>query len=226
MPTLLLAANDSATVDRLEADLLAQGYEVVTALDGRAALERARAIRPAISVLDSRMRNPDGIEVARRLRAADAVPVLLLTTPDMVERSAACLASSVDDFVVAPFVTAELLARIDVLLQRAEGACDCAAPLTFADLRLDPAIGEGWRRQRRFTLTPREAELLAFLMRQARRVVTRETILEEVWGYDFGGQSKVLGVYIGYLRAKTEADGEARLIQTVRGVGYVLREEP
>ena len=225
VPTLLLAAGDASTVESLETVLLAKGYEVITALDGRAALERARAVRPAIGVLDSHMRNPDGIEVARRLRAADAVPVLLMTTQDMVERCADSLASSVDDFVVAPFVAAELLARIDVLLQRAEGGAGRAALLTFADLRLDPASGEGWRRERRFSLTPREADLLAVLMRQPRRVVTREAILEAVWGYDFGGAGKVLGVYIGYLRAKTEAGGEPRLIQTVHGVGYVLRDE-
>ncbi|MFN8474730.1 MAG: response regulator transcription factor [Anaerolineae bacterium] len=225
MRTLLLAATDSATVERLESVLLARGYDVVTALDGRAALERARVVRPAVGVLDSHMRNPDCIEVARRLRAADAVPILLLLTPDMVERGVEHLASSVDDFVVAPFITAELLARIDVLVQRAEGVAVRDTPLTFADLHLDPATGEAWRRQRHFTLTARETDLLAHLMRQARRVVTREAILEEVWGYDFGGQGKVLGVYIGYLRAKTEAGGEPRLIQTVHGVGYVLREE-
>jgi two-component system response regulator MprA len=167
----------------------------------------------------------DGLAVLERLRAAgDKTLVLMLTARDAVEDRVAGLDSGADDYLVKPFAPAELLARIHALLRRpAVTAKD--ELLSYAGLSLNPATREVARGPRAFDLTAKEFELLRFLIRHPRQVLTREQILQEVWGYDFGGEDNVLEVYIGYLRKKTEAGGEPRLIQTVRGVGYVLRED-
>jgi two-component system response regulator MprA len=197
----------------------------VTAANGHEALAKAQVHRPDVVVLDWLMPGMDGIEVAKRLRAADAVPILMLTARDAVEDRVEGLDSGADDYLVKPFAPIELLARIRALLRRTEPARDGDKPLIYADLLLDPLTREARRGDRSFNLSPKEFDLLAYLLRHPRQVLQRERILQDVWGYDFGGNGNVLEVYIGYLRAKTETNGELRLIQTVRGVGYVLRME-
>jgi two-component system response regulator MprA len=223
MTTVLVVDDDRKIVDMLRRTLAYEGYQVVTAADGHEALARAAARRPDIAVLDWLLPGLDGLEVARRLRAADDLPILMLTARDAVEDRVAGLDSGADDYLVKPFAPAELLARIRALLRRAE-ATDGERPLRYADLSLDPPTRETRRGARRFDLTPREFDLLAYLLRHPRQVLPRERILRAVWGDDFYGDDSVIEVYVGYLRAKTEAGGEPRLIQTVRGVGYVLRE--
>ena len=167
----------------------------------------------------------DGLGVLERLRAAgDKTLVLMLTARDAVEQRVEGLESGADDYLVKPFAPAELLARLHALLRRPDVVAR-AETLAYADLSLNPLTRETRRQERLFDLTSKEYDLLQFLMRHPRQVLTREQILQEVWGYDFGGDDNVLEVYIGYLRKKTEAGGEPRLIQTVRGVGYVLRED-
>ena len=225
MATILIVDDDRKIADMLRRTLVYEGYHVVTAADGREALATAQAQRPDLVVLDWLMPGLDGLEVARRMREADDTPILMLTARDTVEDRVTGLDSGADDYLVKPFTPAELLARIRALLRRTESANNKKEkPLSYADLHLDPATRETRRGERVFYLTPREFDLLQQLLLHPRHVLPRERILENVWGYDFGGNDNVLEVYIGYLRAKTEAGGEPRLIQTVRGVGYVLRE--
>jgi two-component system response regulator MprA len=208
----------------LQRTLAYEGLNVVTATDGREALEQVETHRPDVIVLDWLMPELDGIRVTERLRASgDDTLILMLTARDAIEDRVEGLGSGADDYLVKPFAPAELLARIHALLRRS-GADDRERPLVYADLTLDPTTRETRRGGRQFDLTPTEFDLLHYLMRHPRQVLRREQILEEVWGYDFGGDDNVLEVYVGYLRKKTEQDGEPRLIQTVRGVGYVLRE--
>lgn len=223
MPTILIADDDRKITDMLQRTLAYEGYQVVTAADGHEALAKAQAQRPDLVVLDWMMPGIDGLEVARRIRAAEATPILMLTARDAVEDRVSGLDSGADDYLVKPFAPAELLARIRALLRRFE-TTDAEKPLTYADLSLDPATRETRRGDRRFDLSPKEFDLLHYLLRHPRQVLPRERILRAVWGDDFYGDDNVLDVYIGYLRAKTEAGGAPRLIQTVRGVGYVLRE--
>ncbi len=228
MTTILIADDDPKIVDMLRRTLTYEGYKVVTAADGYEALVQAQSARPDVIVLDWLMPGLQGVEVARRLHAAGVgrgPAILMLTAKDAIEDRVAGLDSGADDYLVKPFAPAEFLARIRALLRRKDPAGAGDQPLSFADLYLDPIARETRRAERRFELTPKEFELLAFLMRHPRQVVQREKLLEEVWGYDFNGNDNVLDVYIGYLRTKTEAGGEPRLIQTMRGVGYVLREE-
>lgn len=222
--TVLIADDDRKIIDMLRRTLSYEGYHVVTAGTGKEALNQALVQRPDVVVLDWMMPDLDGPEVARRIRSADATPILMLTAKDAVDDRVEGLDSGADDYLVKPFAPAELLARIRALLRRSETSSK-DRPLVFGDLRLDPTSRDGWRGGRKFGLTPKEYDLLAYLLRHPRQVLTRETILEDVWGYDFGGNGNALEVYVGYLRGKTEAGGEDRLIQTVRGVGYVLREE-
>lgn len=224
MATVLVVDDDRKLLDMLRRTLAYEGYHVVAAVDGREALTQVQEQRPDIIVLDWLMPELDGIEVAKRLREVENTPILMLTARDAIEDRVEGLDSGADDYLVKPFAPAELLARIRALLRRSE-TTDKDTPLTYADLYLDPVTREVRRGDRQFDLTPTEFELLAYLLRHPRQVLTRESILQEVWGYDFGGNDNVLEVYIGYLRTKTEAGGEPRLIQTVRGVGYVLREE-
>ncbi|HWE60515.1 MAG TPA: response regulator transcription factor [Chloroflexota bacterium] len=222
MPTILIADDDQKIVEMLRRTLSYEGYGVLTAADGREALDQAQAHHPDVVVLDWMMPGLDGVEVARRLRAAEGMPILMLTARDAVEDRVEGLDSGADDYLVKPFAPAELLARIRSLLRRLPEGSE--KPLRYTDLVLDPTTRETRRGERNMALSPKEFDLLSYLMRHPRQVLPRERILEEVWGYDFGGEDNVLDVYIGYLRAKTEAAGEPRLIQTVRGVGYVLRE--
>lgn len=225
MATVLIVDDDPKLLKMLQRTLLYEGFRVLTASNGHEALAQVQAQRPDIVVLDWLMPGPDGLNVLQRLRATgDRTLVLMLTARDAVEHRVEGLEAGADDYLVKPFAPAELLARIHALLRRSGiGAGD--EPLTYSDLYLNPATRETRRGNRPFELTAKEFELLRFLMRHPRQVLTREQILQAVWGYDFGGDDNVLEVYIGYLRKKTEAAGEPRLIQTVRGVGYVLREE-
>lgn len=225
MATILIADDDQKLLKMLRRTLVYEGFDVVTAADGREALTQVEARHPDVIVLDWLMPGLDGIQVTEQLRAAgDDTMILMLTARDAIEDRVEGLGSGADDYLVKPFAPAELLARIHALLRRS-GAVDKEQPLVYANLTLDPVTRETWRGERRFDLTPTEFELLYYLMRHPRQVLRREQLLEEVWGYDFGGDDNVLEVYVGYLRKKTEQDGEPRLIQTVRGVGYVLREE-
>ncbi len=222
MPTILVADDDHKITDMLRRTLIYEGYKVLIANDGQEALDQAQAHRPDLVILDWMMPKLDGLEVARRLRAADEVPILMLTARDAVEDRVEGLDTGADDYLVKPFAPAELLARIRSLLRRT--TTEGEKPLRYLDLQIDPSTREVQRGERAVALSPKEYDLLFYLLRHPRQVMPRGRILEEVWGYDFGGEDSVLDVYIGYLRAKTEAAGEARLIQTVRGVGYVLRE--
>jgi two-component system response regulator MprA len=219
----LIADDDRKITDMLRRTLLYEGYQVITAADGREALAQIQAHQPDLIVLDRMMPGIDGLEVARRVRDIDATPILMLTARDAIEDRVAGLDSGADDYLVKPFAPQELLARIRALLRRIESP-NAPRALAFADLRLDPATRETTRGERRFDLSPKEFDLLSYLLRHPRQVLPRARILEVVWGEDFFGDDNVLDVYIGYLRQKTEADGEPRLIQTVRGVGYVIRE--
>ena len=222
MPTILIADDDHKITEMLRRTLSYEGYSVLTAADGQEALALAQAQRPDLVILDWMMPKLDGVEVARRLRAADGMPILMLTARDAVEDRVEGLDGGADDYLVKPFAPIELLARVRSLLRRASTGGE--KPLRYADLIIDPTSRETRRGDRAVALSPKEFDLLTHLLRHPRQVLPRERILEAVWGYDFEGEDNVLDVYIGYLRAKTEADGEARLIQTVRGVGYVIRE--
>ena len=225
MATVLIVDDDQKLLKMLRRTLVYEGFDVATAADGREALAQVDAHRPDVIVLDWLMPGLDGIGVMERLRAAhDETMILMLTARDAIEDRVEGLESGADDYLVKPFAPAELLARIHALLRRS-GAPGPRQALSYADLALDPSTRETRRGGRQFELTPTEFDLLHYLMRHPRQVLRREQILEEVWGYDFGGDDNVLEVYVGYLRKKTEQAGEPRLIQTVRGVGYVLREE-
>jgi two-component system response regulator MprA len=216
--------DDQRLLKMLQRTLAYQGMQVVTAADGREALERIRDRHPDLIVLDWMMPGLDGLEVIRRLRAQDdRTLVLMLTARDAIENRVAGLQSGADDYLIKPFAPAELVARVHALLRRSQVAGQ-ETPLSFADLTLDVNTREARRGDTMLELTPTEFSLLALFMRHPRQVLEREQILTHVWGYDFGGDDNVLEVYVGYLRRKTEAGGRPRLIQTVRGVGYVLRE--
>jgi two-component system response regulator MprA len=223
MATVLIADDDRKIIDMLRRTLAYEGYHVITAADGLEALALAQTQRPDVVILDWLMPRLDGIEVARRIREADSIPILMLTARDAIEDRVQGLDSGADDYLVKPFAPAELLARIRALLRRSENTSG-ERPIAYADLHLDPVTRETRRGERHFNLSPKEFDLLAYLLRHPRQVLPRDRILQDVWGYDFGGDGNVLEVYVGYLRTKTEAGGEPRLIQTVRGVGYVLRE--
>lgn len=225
MTTILVADDDPKLLKMVQRTLIYEGFQVITAADGREALAHLQVTQPDLVILDWMMPEIDGLTVLDRMRAAgDEMPVLLLTARDAIEDRVEGLDSGADDYLVKPFAPAELLARLRSLLRRAKKA-GSDKNLAYADLSLEVSTRETRRGERRFELTPKEFDLLHLLLRHPRQVLTRDQILEEVWGYDFGGDDNVLEVYIGYLRKKTEAGGEPRLVQTVRGVGYVLREE-
>jgi two-component system response regulator MprA len=225
MATVLIVDDDPKLLKMLQRTLAYEGFHVLSATNGTEALAQVQAHRPDVVVLDWLMPGLDGIGVLERLRAAgDKTLVLMLTARDAVEHRVEGLESGADDYLVKPFAPAELLARVHALLRRPAVGIQSERQ-TYADLYLDPVTRETQRGNRPFELTTKEFDLLEYLMRHPRQVLRREQILQEVWGYDFGGDDNVLEVYVGYLRKKTEAGGEPRLIQTVRGVGYVLREE-
>lgn len=207
----------------LQRALTYEGYHVLSASNGREALDQARDHNPDLVVLDWNIPALDGLSVLERLRNADSTPVLMLTGRADLDDKVRALSTGADDYLVKPFAPEEFVARVRALLRRAALA-QLDRPLSFADLVLDMRTHEARRRQRALSLSPREFELLAYFMRRPGQVLRREQILRDVWGYDAEDQSGVLDVYIGYLRAKLERNGEPRLIHTVRHVGYVLRE--
>ena len=221
---VLVVDDEPALRDALVRALRSEGYHVSSAEDGRGALERIGDEHPDLIVLDVLMPVMDGLEVARALRQrGDRTPVLVLTARDSVSDRVEGLDAGADDYLVKPFALDELLTRIRALLRRSTPASG-EQTLRFADLSLDQMTREVRRGEREIELTRTEFNLLELFMLNPRRVLTREVIFDRVWGYDFGPSSNALEVYVGYLRRKTEADGEPRLIHTVRGVGYVLKE--
>jgi two-component system response regulator MprA len=228
---ILVVDDDRAVRESLRRSLQFNGYQVETAGDGMQALESVTAARPDAMVLDVMMPRLDGLEVCRRLRSTgDDLPILVLTARDAVSDRVSGLDAGADDYLPKPFALEELLARLRALLRRAahddDAAQQSAAVLKFADLELDPSTRDVRRGDRSISLTRTEFALLELLLAHPRQVLTRSRILEDVWGYDFPTSGNALEVYVGYLRRKTEADGEPRLLHTVRGVGYVLRETP
>jgi two-component system, OmpR family, response regulator MprA len=223
---ILVVDDDQAVREALRRSLTYNGYAVALAADGAEALEKIAASQPDAVVLDVMMPRVDGLETCRRLRAAGVeVPVLVLTARDSVADRVAGLDAGADDYLPKPFALEELLARLRALLRRTRRD-EGEAPMVFADLTLDTGTREVARGERNIRLTRTEFALLELLLRHPRQVLTRERILEDVWGFDFPTTANSLEVYIGYLRRKTEAEGEFRLVHTVRGVGYVLRETP
>ncbi|MAY96399.1 response regulator transcription factor [uncultured Nocardioides sp.] len=223
---VLVVDDDKAVRESLRRSLEYNGYDVVLASDGAEALASIGTARPDVVVMDVMMPRLGGLETTRALRAAGHdLPVLVLTARDAVGDRVEGLDAGADDYLTKPFALAELLARLRALLRRvtpAEGAHD--EVLSFADLTMDTASREVHRGQRAIELTRTEFTLLEMFLRRPRRVLERSFILEEVWGYDFPTTANSLEVYVGYLRRKTEAEGEPRLLHTVRGVGYVLKE--
>jgi two-component system, OmpR family, response regulator MprA len=221
---ILIADDEPAVLSALERALRLDGHDVSTAEDGEAALEQAAPAPFDAIVLDVMMPRVDGLEVCRRLRrAGDRTPILMLTALDAIEDRVLGLDSGADDYLVKPFALREMRARVRALLRRAAPE-EQAEVLRFADLRLDLGAHEAFRGERRIELSKTEFSLLEQFLRHPRRVLSRSQVFELVWGYDFGPTSNALGVYMGYLRRKTEAGDEPRLLHTVRGVGYVLRE--
>lgn len=221
---ILIVEDDRGVRNSLERALTFEGYDVSTAVDGMEGLDTIRRERPDAVVLDIMMPKLDGIGVCRRLRAeGDTTPILMLTARHAVGDRVAGLDAGADDYLVKPFALEELLARLRALLRRRVVDED-EETLRVADLELDPRTRRVVRNGRDVELTKTEFDLLELLMRNAGIVLTRDVIYERIWGFDFGTTSNSLDVYIGYLRRKTEAGGDPRLIHTVRGVGYVLRE--
>jgi two-component system response regulator MprA len=221
----LLVVDDEPDVrDAIETALELEGHRVATAVDGLDALKRMGGGEFDAIVLDVLMPNIDGFEVCRRMRRdGNRTPILILTARDSVEDTIRGLDLGADDYLVKPFALGELLARVRALLRRNKPDGD-AAPLWFAGLSLDPQTHDVRRGDRTLDLTRTEYALLELFLRNPRQVLTRPLIMDRIWAYDFGPTSNPLEVYVSYLRRKTEAGGEPRLIQTVRGVGYVLRE--
>jgi two-component system response regulator MprA len=221
---ILVVDDEPAVQNALSRALTLEHYDVAKASDGQEALERLGSAPYEAIILDIAMPRVDGLEVCRRLRqGGDSTPVLMLTARGEVDDRVAGLDAGADDYLVKPFALRELLARVRALLRRAGEDDGKEEVLTFVDLRLDLRAHEAWRGERLMALTRTEFLLLELFMRHPRQVLTRSTIFESVWGYDFGSSSNSLGVYMGYLRRKTEVDDEPRLLHTVRGVGYVLR---
>ena len=221
---ILVVDDEPAVRESLRRALQLEGYDVDLAGDGEEALENLHANSVDAVVLDVSMPRRDGLQTCRQLRSeGNSIPVLMLTARDEVSDRVAGLDAGADDYVVKPFALEELLARLRALLRRVAPA-DESELLRFADLELDPATREVRRGGHSIELTRTEFSLLELFLRNPRQVLTRSIIFERVWGYDFGFGSNSLDVYIGYLRRKTEQGGKPRLIQTIRGVGYALRE--
>ncbi len=221
---ILVADDELAVRDALRRVLEAEGYDVLVATDGPETLDAFASSRPDAAVVDVLMPGIDGLEVCRRLRArGNATPILLLTARRDVSDRVAGLDAGADDYLSKPFSIDELLARLRALLRRTPAA---AERLAYSDVSLDASSHKAVRGERPLELTRTEFLLLELFLRSPERVLSRSEILTAVWGYDFGPTSNSLEVYVGYLRRKLEAVGEPRLVQTVRGVGYVLRDEP
>ena len=220
---VLVVDDDPRITDLLRRVLAYEGYSVASAASGNEALNRALERPPDLVILDIMLPGLNGLEVVQRLRmAGDNVPVLMLTARDTVADRVKGLETGADDYLVKPFAPEELVARVKALLRRNQE--ERHEVLRYADVELDTGTRVAHRGAREIELSPTEYELLALFLRRPRQVLTREIILDRVWGMDFEGSSNVLEVYIGYLRSKLEAEGGSRLIHTVRGVGYVFKE--
>lgn len=222
---ILVIEDEINIAEALERGLIYEGYRVDVAYDGQAGLAIARDNPPDLVVLDWMLPGLDGLEVCRRLRAASGVPILMLTAKDAVPDRVKGLDAGADDYLIKPFAFDELLARLRALLRRQQTTSTTPEVLRFSDLALDTGTHRAKRNERAIDLTAKEYELLELFMRNPRQVLTRDVIFDRVWGYDFGGESNIIEVYVRYLRQKTESKEETRLIHTVRGVGYVLRED-
>lgn len=224
---ILVVDDEPAVQNALSRALTLEHYDVASARDGLEALEMLGNSAYEAIVLDIAMPRMNGLEVCKRLRdGGDGTPVLMLTARGEVDDRVAGLDAGADDYLIKPFALRELLARVRALLRRTGEEDGKEEVLSFEDLRLDLRAHEAWRGERLLALTRTEFLLLELFLRHPRQVLTRSTIFESVWGYDFGSSSNSLGVYMGYLRRKTEVDEEPRLLHTVRGVGYVLRTAP
>jgi len=221
---ILVIEDEERIAQFVKRGLIYEGYRVDVAYDGSSGLHMAREQLPDLVILDWMLPGLDGLEVCRRLRAASDVPILMLTAKEDVQDRVTGLDAGADDYLIKPFDFDELLARIRALFRRAAPSSRPEV-LKFADLTLDTGTHRAQRGDRYIDLTAKEYELLELFMRNPRRVLTREMIFDRVWGYDFGGESNIIEVYVRYLRQKTEEKGEPRIIHTVRGVGYVLRED-
>ncbi|MBN1266419.1 MAG: response regulator transcription factor [Anaerolineales bacterium] len=225
MPAVLIVDDDPKLLKMLQRTLAYENLTVYTATNGLEALPLVSANEPDLVIVDWKMPKMDGIHFVQRLRSeGDQTMILMLTARDAVENRVEGLESGADDYLVKPFAPAELVARVHALLRRVEAKPE-NQKASYGDLWLDPTTREAMCGETALSLTVTEFNLLHMLLRHPRQVLERKQILNEVWGYDFGGDDNVLEIYIGYLRKKLEADGSPRLIQTVRGIGYVLREE-
>lgn len=223
---ILIVEDDRNLLSMLRRGLILEGYDVETADSGDKALRLARETSPDGVILDLMLPEIDGMEVCRRLRAASDIPILILTAKESVPDRVAGLDAGADDYMVKPFAFDELLARLRALFRRRSGEhqTEDGTELVFQDLTLNHTTHQVFRGQRTVELTAKEFDLLDLFMRHPNQVMTRDVIYNHIWNYDFGGESNIIEVYIRYLRTKLESGGEGRLIQTVRGVGYVLRE--
>ncbi|HEY44395.1 MAG TPA: response regulator transcription factor [Anaerolineae bacterium] len=223
---ILIIEDEERILDFLKRGLTYEGYQIETAVDGSQGLSFAYDTSPDLVILDWMLpeveHGLDGLEVCRRLRDVGDVPIIMLTAKESVEDRVRGLDAGADDYLVKPFALNELLARVRALLRRS--GQDGSKILTFADLSLDTGTHQAFRRERLIEFTAKEYELLELFLRHPRQVLTRDVIYDRVWGYDFGGESNIIEVYVRYLRQKLEGGGEPRLLHTVRGVGYVLRE--
>jgi two-component system response regulator MprA len=220
---VLVVEDETPIAQLLERGLTLEGYRVDLADNGIAALEKAQENPPDLVILDLMLPELDGWEVCRRLREISAVPILILTAKREIEDRVRGLDLGADDYLVKPFSLDELLARVRALFRRSHPSAQSGI-LSFGDLELDTGTHRAWRGERIIELTAKEYDLLEMFLRHPRQVLSREVIFDQVWGYDFGGESNIIEVYVRYLRQKLEERGEPRLIHTVRSVGYVLRE--
>lgn len=221
----ILVIEDEARIAQfVERGLIYEGYRVNVARDGQTGLTIARDSPPDLVILDWMLPGLDGLEVCKRLRSASDIPILMLTAKDEYKDRVTGLDAGADDYLVKPFSVDELMARVRALFRRSTPTSRPEV-LRFGDLSLDTGTHRAYRDERAIDLTAKEYELLELFMRNPRQVLTRDLIFDRVWGYDFGGESNIIEVYVRYLRQKTESETESRLIHTVRGVGYVLREE-
>ena len=225
MPTVLIVDDDPKLLKMLQRTLVYEGLNVLTATNGLEALPLVQSQQPDMIVVDWMMPKIDGLSFIQRLRdEEDGTMVLMLTARDAIENRVEGLESGADDYLVKPFAPAELVARVHAMLRRVETKPE-NQKVSYADITLNPSTHEAKRGETLLNLTVTEFNLLHLLLRHPRQVLERRQILNEVWGYDFGGDDNVLEIYIGYLRKKLESDGQPRIIQTVRGIGYALREE-
>jgi two-component system, OmpR family, response regulator MprA len=221
--TILVVEDDRRIRDLLRRGLIFEGYTVEIAEDGETALRVSREKEPDAVILDLMLPGMDGLEVCRRLRNASSVPILMLTARDTVPDRVTGLDAGADDYMVKPFAFDELLARLRALFRRHRVEVPTDA-VRYADVTLNPRTRQVFRDKEEIQLTAKEFDLLELFMRHPNQVLTRELIYEHIWNYDFGGESNIIEVYVRYLRTKLENGGRSRLIQTIRGVGYAMRE--